>query len=123
MEKIETLNELRGVLSGLLVKAQGFKRGESYKDGDGKWQSLPWGESCVLTCNAELGTSLAVNWRRLKPENSIEVCRISAVDREDGPTSKRFNFYLVRLAAFLCRRELYPQRETIDSVSKQVDMF
>ncbi len=114
MEKIETLNELREVLSQLLITAQGFKRGDSYKDKDDKWQTLPWGESCVLTCNVELEAGLAVNWRRLKPENSIEICRISAIDREGGPTSKRFNFYLVRLAAFLSRRELYPHRDIID---------
>ena len=108
MEKIETLNELRSVLSELLIAAQKLPKGLTYKDARDKTRNIP--EVCVVSYDGEL----AASWRQLKPAKAVEVFRMTKTDRIEGPTSKRFNFYITRLAAFLDRRELYPHRDIID---------
>lgn len=108
MLKITTLNELRGVLSELLIKAQRLPVGLTYKDATGKTRKIP--EICVISFDVEL----TVSWRQLKPDKAVEVFRMTKMDRMEGPTSKRFEFYITRLAAFLERRKLYPHRARID---------
>lgn len=107
MNKIETLNELRGLLSDLLIAAQKLPTGLTYKDARDKTRNVP--ETCVISYDGELTAS----WRQLKPEKGVEVFRMTKTDRIEGPTSKRFNFYITRLAAFLDRKKLYPHRDII----------
>lgn len=110
MKPVKSLNELRVILSELLTKAQSLSRHQWNVSGERSAYDIPESEPCVVAfCDGVLSAT----WRRLKLDKSTEVFRITKVDRTDGPTPRRANFYLVKLASFLDKRGLYSHREVI----------
>lgn len=102
---LKRLNELKANLSRLLEDCQKLAPFSSRVTGE-----VPKAEPIVIVLN---GKNLLACYRRNKPIDSIEAIRVTKIDAEDGPTIKRFDMYLNRLARFMERKGMYPKRDII----------
>ncbi len=102
---VSKLNDLRKEIGRLLQEAQRLSsRNEAVLAGVGR---------AVPIVIVYFGDILTVCYRHEKSKDDTEVTRITKTDAEAGPTEKRFDIYVNRVARFLEKRGLYQSRSAI----------
>lgn len=89
------LKDLRQEMAKLLKAAQDL---EYHQFIDGKVVEIPvnnpavvvWHENKLISC-----------WRKQKPDGAVEVVAITKSDRSDGPTARKTEYYMAKVAHFL----------------------
>ncbi len=102
---ISQLNDLRATVTGLLEEARKLSSANE-KVMAGTGIAVP----IVVVIRDE---RLETRYRHDKKEDDTEVVRISLMDAYEGPTPKRCDKYMAKIAAFLERHEMYQPRGAI----------
>ncbi len=102
---ISQLNDLRTTVAELLQEAQRLSS-VNEKVIAGKGTAVP---IVILIRDNRLETW----YRQDKEDKDIEVVRVSLMDAYEGPTPKRCDKYMAKIAAFLERKGLYQPRGAI----------
>ncbi len=102
---ISKLNDLREEVGLLLAEAQ-----EMWTAGARAKAEVSFSTPVVIVFCDNI---LMVCYRNKKVDGSVEVSRISKGDGEEGPTTKRFDTHMARIALFLENRGLYQPRGAI----------
>lgn len=102
---ISKLNDLRNEVGRLLAEAQ-----EMWEAGIRVVAGASFTTPVVIVFRDNI---LMVCYRNKKIEGGIEVSRISKGDGEEGPTPKRLDMHMARIAKFLEKRGLYQERGAI----------
>ena len=102
---ISQLNDLRVTVSKLLQEAQRLSSANE-KVKANKGMAVP---IVILIRDNRLETW----YRQDKEKADIEVVRVSLTDALEGPTPKRCDKYMAKIAAFLEKRGLYQPRGAI----------
>ncbi len=110
---ISKLNDLREEVGRLLAESQKMWGANQRAKADVSF-STP---VVIVLCDGHLMAC----YRSEKVDGSVEVSRISKGDGEDGPTTRRFDTHLARIAAFLEKRGLYQPRGAI--TDKTLSLF
>ena len=108
------LQGLRKEMPKLLKAAQDL---EYHQFIDGKVVEIPANNPAVIVWyNGRLFSC----WRKQKPDDAVEIVAITKSDRSDGPTAKKTEHYMAKVAGFLERHGQYDNRKCITDKTKEL---
>ena len=106
--------DLRQEMAKLLKAAQDLEYHQFIK---GKVVEIPANNPAVIVWH---DNKLSSCWRKQKPDGAVEAVAITKSDRSDGPTARKADHYIAKVAGFMERHGQYSDRKCITDKTKEM---